>query len=398
MFARKMAKPKLTPHKDAPSQWRVEIPKSFSNDNPKRRRRHFFKTQEEAEAFVQAVKSQQRNLGTSIRILKPAETIDADRALKLLKRHALKHEIRQPTLRDVAHAWIDQWHDQHRSISLEKLFDQFLESRSQDSKKHQQSLIYTKQRFSSLHKTKVSSLTKEDVEDGLWKLPPASYNAHLRRVKSVLNYGVKHGYLIKNPALLVEPIKRPRQSVKILPIDVVELMLRIAQAHTPSILPFLTISLFCGVRPEELGKIRWDDFKEKVLVIRAEVSKTNQHRHVDLKDNMIAWLRSFNRGAGKVMAGWTRAKLSAARHTLWNLMRQRQPSLPRHAPHNSLRHLYCSMFLGLTNDINSLLLQSGHSNAVLFRHYLHIVSPSDAVKYWALSPFTMLPGKIIAIG
>ena len=45
------------------------------------------------------------------------------------------------------------------------------------------------------------------------------------------------------------------------------------------------------------------------------------------------------------------------------------------------------MFLGLTNDINSLLLQSGHSNAVLFRHYLHIVSPSDAVKYWALRPF-----------
>ena len=105
-----------------------------------------------------------------------------------------------------------------RSISLIKLFDQFLENLgSQDSVKHRQALQYTKQRFSSLHKTKVSSLSKEDVEDCLWKLPPASYNAHLRRIKSVLNYGVKHGYLVKNPAFLVEPIKRPRQSVKVLP-------------------------------------------------------------------------------------------------------------------------------------------------------------------------------------
>jgi hypothetical protein len=204
-----MAKAKLLPHKDGNGYWRIEIPKSLSSDHPKRRRRHYFKTQAEAENFLKGFKRQQRVLGTSIRILRPAEVIDANAALNLLRTHCHEHEIRQPTLQDVAHAWIDNWNEQHRSISLEKLFNQFLETRSGDSQKHQQSLQYTKDRFKDFHKTKVSALTKEDVEDALWKLPPASYNAHLRRVKSVLNFGLKHGYLAKNPSLLVEPIKSP---------------------------------------------------------------------------------------------------------------------------------------------------------------------------------------------
>ena len=117
-------------------------------------------------------------------------------------------------------------------------------------------------------------------------------------------------YLSRNPALLVDSIKRPRQSVKILPVETVELMLRTAQANVPEVLPFLCVSLFTGARPEETSKLLWSDFNlpDKKLIIRPEISKTNRHRPIDLSDNAVAWLETFKRQSNRrVMAGWTRA-------------------------------------------------------------------------------------------
>ena len=62
-------------------------------------------------------------------------------------------------------------------------------------------LRYTKERLQRLHARKVSTLTKEEIEDAFWKLSPSSFNAHIRRVRSVLAFGVKHGYLSTNPAV-----------------------------------------------------------------------------------------------------------------------------------------------------------------------------------------------------
>jgi integrase len=376
-----MPRPKFQVHKDGPARYRVEVPKSLSAD--RKRRRHFFPTAEQAKSFLRAFQAQLRDLGSSVRILKPVDSIDANEAIQLLKRHAVEHGLRRPKLRDLAEEWIDRWQEQHRSVSLAKLFEEYLETRSEDSQKHQQG------RLQRLHARKVSTLTKEEIEDAFWKLPPASFNAHLRRVRSVLAFGVKHGYLSRDPALLVQQIKRPRQSVKILPVETVELMFRTAQASVAEVLPFLCVSLFTGARPEEISKLLGNDFnlEDKVPRIRPEISKTNRHRIINLSENLIAWLATFPRREGRrVMAGWTRATLGAARHRLWQLMREKQADLPRHAPHNALRHCCVSHYLCLHGSIDQLLLQSGHSRAVMFEHYLNIVAKSDAEKYWNLRP------------
>jgi hypothetical protein len=96
--------------------------KSHSADRPRRRRRRFFSTQEAAEKFLRVFKSQLRDLGTSQQILKPVDAVDANEAIQLLKRHAIKHGIRGPKLRDIADEWVHR-NEQHRSVSLAKLFD-----------------------------------------------------------------------------------------------------------------------------------------------------------------------------------------------------------------------------------------------------------------------------------
>ena len=167
--------PNSKSHKDGRGRYGVNIPKSLSSDRPRRRRRRFFSTLEEAEAFVRSFKSQLRDLGTSFRILKPLDSADADEAIQALRRHAIKHGIRRPRLRDIADEWIDRWNEQNRSVSLRHLFDQYLETRKHDSTKHQQSLRYTKERMQRLHTRKVSTLTKDDIEDAFWKLAASQF-------------------------------------------------------------------------------------------------------------------------------------------------------------------------------------------------------------------------------
>jgi hypothetical protein len=208
-----MPHPKFQVHKDGPKRYRVEICKALSSDHPPRRRRHIFSTLEAAEKFLRSFKAQLRDLGTSHKILKPIDSYDAHEAIQRLKRHAIKHSIRRPKLLDLADEWIDRWHEQHRSISLGRLFDQYIETRSQDTQKYQQSLRYTKERMSRLHARKVSTLTKDEIEDAFWKLGPSSFNAHIRRVRSVLTFGQKHGYLKTNPAVLVQQIKSAADGV-----------------------------------------------------------------------------------------------------------------------------------------------------------------------------------------
>jgi hypothetical protein len=69
-----MPHPKLQIHKDYRGRYEVNIPKSLSSDRPRRRRRRFFSTHDEAEAFVRSFKSQLRDLGTSFRILMSSDS------------------------------------------------------------------------------------------------------------------------------------------------------------------------------------------------------------------------------------------------------------------------------------------------------------------------------------
>jgi integrase len=168
-------------------------------------------------------------------------------------------------------------------------------------------------------------------------------------------------------------------------------MLRTAQTSAPEVLPFLCVSLFTGARAEETSKLLWNDFniEDKVLIIRPEISKTNRHRRIDISANLISWLQTFKRKEGRrVMAGFTRATLSAARSKVWELMRQAHPTLSKHAPHNALRHCYGSHYLCLhgPNSINALTIQAGHSRSVMFEHYLNIVPKADAERYWNIRP------------
>jgi integrase len=386
-----MERYKLSPHKDGPNRWRVEIPKSISTLKPPRRERHFFPTLDRANRFVTRTRTSLKETGISARILHTRDLVDANEAIRLLHNHTLRHRLtNRPSLREIALSWIEQWEREHHSISLDQLFAEFLGSRTV-SEKHEWSIGYTRRKLKRLAGVQVCDLTHTELSACLEGLPPASYNAHLRRIKSVLNYGMKHCYLRSNPALRFNRIEQPKKPVQVLPMGVVEQLLRVAEVKFPKLLCFLTVSLFAGVRSAEVFRLRWGDFRwtDKTLVIESDVSKTRRRRFITLSDNLLAWLAKHQQHlpVQRVMGGMKPDTLRYQRRQLWQLVRKANPQLPEHAYANGLRHSYCSYHLAYHRNVNELVLQSGHDDAdTMWTHYHQGVSSSDATKYWAIYP------------
>ena len=133
--------------------------------------------------------------------------------------------------------------------------------------------------FKEFLETKVSDLKATDVRYAFEELPSGQFNAQLRLIRAVFNYGVKIGYLKSNPALNLEFVYRPKVEVKPLPNDIVRGMLNDAATERLEMLPYLALGFGTGCREAELSKILWSDvfLAESRLLIRASVSKTKRN-------------------------------------------------------------------------------------------------------------------------
>ena len=80
-------------------------------------------------------------------------------------------------------------------------------------------------------------------------------------------------------------------------------MLNHARTNEPKLLGFHVLGLFCGIRPDELTRMIWDDvlLDEKIVVIGENVSRTKRKRFVDIFDNSLAWLKLCDRSTSKMV-------------------------------------------------------------------------------------------------
>ena len=138
--------------------------------------------------------------------------------------------------------------------------------------------------------------------------------------------------------------------------------------------------------------MKWSDLhldEDPVLTIQAQESKTDQLRHIELSyfPNLIDWLRTFTRKPERrILEGFTKQTLRTARRKLWQLVRAERSALPPNAPHNCLRHLFCSMHFAKFKSVGLLLEQAGHSERVNVKHYRHAARPAEANRYWEIRP------------
>lgn len=294
------------------------------------------------------------------------------------------------TLAGIVRGWAVRERQAAKSVSLDKLFDEYLAARSGSTTElYRSRLGWCKQHMSGLGWHMVSNITPADLESVLKNKCPSTRNSFLSYLRAMFNWGVKRSYLKENPVEKIEFASIKRSEVQIYTPDEVQKLLDDALENDLGLLPYLVLTLFSGVRPHgEVTRVEWVDIKwqDRVVKLSAGITKKGRARFPKLSDNAVEWLEAYRQCGGEMtgpIVKYSRKQLQARRRA--NLKRSGVKAIQ-----NGSRHSYCSYHLAEFNDINGLVLQSGHANTqTLWNHYYQSALKEDAARYWSVTPKTV---------
>lgn len=169
---------------------------------------------------------------------------------------------------------------------------------------------------------------------------------------------------------------------------------RLFLAASPKVIPFLTLSFFCGIRRATLERLDWADVKiaEKRVIVPRYKGKNQLRYRVTLTDNALAWLRPYVRENGSILVpsqatnqpGVEKGRPSetGTRRLILEAAREAGVTLPDNAGRNT----FISMHVAHYESVDKTALEADNSAAVIKKDYLDIVTREDAAKYWQIRP------------
>lgn len=205
---------------------------------------------------------------------------------------------------------------------------------------------------------------------------PGTRASNAGRLASLFSFAKRKGYIVKNPVDGLEKIRLESKMPVVFTAEQCARMLFWTQAHKSSLLPFLALALFCGIRPDEIARLTWDciDLTAGTIRLDASQTKTRHRRIVHLPAVATAWLRC----GGKL-------PLKRTGRCRWQHNVKKALGIAQW-PQDGLRHTAASMMLARDKDASRVATELGNSPSVLARHYVDLVNPSDAEKFWNLFP------------
>jgi len=185
---------------------------------------------------------------------------------------------------------------------------------------------------------------------------------------------VRRRYVLANPVSEIErPLLEPEQP-RPLTVEQCSKILLDTCSMKPQLIPYVSISLFAGLRNSELSRLTWNDVDLNQGVIRVEAgkAKTRSRRVVTIQTNLKEWLAM----GGRLPARATKAE--------WIKIR------PEGYKVDQMRRTFCTYHLAAFGSAAKTALEAGHREAVLFRHYRGITDEAYALTFWDLSPKKVL--------
>lgn len=232
-----------------------------------------------------------------------------------------------------------------------------------------------------------SQLTRDAVERWLqgngWA--PKTRNNYLGDARALCGWAVEHGWMLVNPCLKIVKAREVREEIATLSLAQCAKLLE-AAVLDPAVCGYVVLSLFCGIRRAEIGRLTWDavDLEHKTVIVAekaAKATRARSRRVVDLHPNAVAWLRACygeQLPTGKICQGrfgdvWLEFRKPVISTADW--------------PHNAMRHTYASMHYAAYENEAKLQVQMGHESAtMLHRNYRALKTPVEAAAFWALRP------------
>lgn len=230
----------------------------------------------------------------------------------------------------------------------------------------------------------ISQVTRSDLEDFFteseWS--PRTRLNYMVTLSTVFTFAQDRDYCPANPAAKIErPILDDRPP-GILKIAEVLALLRSARDHEPAMLPAVAAGLFAGLRRSELCALDWSEVElgRGTIEVKGSKAKTRQRRLVHIGGALKAWLSPAAKKSGPVT-------VSSRDDVFGEHLRELVGKAGiTDYPHNGIRHSFGSYHYERHRNEQLTASQMGNSPAVIFRHYRNLVRPTDAKRYFSITP------------
>jgi integrase/recombinase XerD len=223
----------------------------------------------------------------------------------------------------------------------------------------------------------ISSVTLSEVDHFINGLPSLSSRATaINRLSTLFSFAVRRGWRADNPCERVERPHVENGTPSILTVEEAKKILEFTRKKMPRFLPWLTLAMFAGIRPEESDKMTWEsiDKERGIATVDSLTAKVRKRRIVHLKPTAVAWLKL---GGDLPLPRVTRRRCIRKLRKLLGWEKWKK---------DVLRHTAASYWLASDPDANRIAMELGNSAPILMKHYRELVSDQDAKAFWAILP------------
>lgn len=228
--------------------------------------------------------------------------------------------------------------------------------------------------------------------------------AELTFLKGFFNFCKGMDWIESSPCEGVKSYGKNKTETKALTIEEAQSLLDIAKSYSDEAYAYFALSLFAGLRPEELrptdgnAQVMWEDFTfrdkgSSTLEVGYRVGKVTTRRVVELPDNLVKILKPLSKGTGAVIessyATWRGVKdyvrAKAGYKVYGQHFKHIDPELSAISYNDDrpayvrdvLRHSAITYRLELVQNKDAVALWAGNSPAVIDEHYRALVKGTD---------------------
>ena len=205
-------------------------------------------------------------------------------------------------------------------------------------------------------------------------------HGNLYIVLGFLSYWRKQGKISSNPGKKVLLPPKPKLDPKAYTPEDIAFAISLFEEYRYTQL-YVCLAAFSGIRPTELGKLKWThiDPDERTITLDISVTKTRRRRTVKIRDNLWEWLLLWKDFFHKDQFIFDNVVNFQCRF-LTTYRKHRKVIV------DGLRHSCASYLLALTQNSAVTAEQLGHDPAILKTHYMDLVRYNDAVRYFNIKP------------
>lgn len=287
--------------------------------------------------------------------------------------------------------------EKREPVAVAKVVSELVEHQAKrgKSKYHTGDLRWRLNKFAKAFKNNdIARIVGKDVQawlDGM-KAAPRSVKNFRVAASSLFKFAAARGYVAKGENPVADTALDKIRNTAPIEIYTPAEMRRLLAAADDTLKPALALQAFAGLRSEEVLRLEWRDVKlsRGHIELGADKTKTASRRLVPISANLRAWLELPKKKSGKVFPQQSslfhKLHRAAAAATEIKAEGNRAALPPVELKKNALRHSFISYRVAETNDVPKVALEAGNSPAMIFQHYRELVTPDDALLWFAIAP------------